>query len=108
MLGHEVHIGADGKIVVMYQLDLNVTSTEYVGLKQIEIYPNPTSGKLNISGIESGNRIQIYNATGSIISDRKALSNLEIITLENIPSGMFLIVISNDNKMLGRFKAIKY
>ena len=99
---------ADNKIVVMYQLELNVTSTEYVGLKQIEIYPNPTSGLLNISGIESGNRIQIFNATGSLLSDQKAQSNFEILSLENIPSGIFLIVISNDNKMLGRFKAIKY
>ncbi len=98
---------ADGKIVVLYQLELNVTSTEYVGLKQIEIYPNPTSGLLNISGIESGNRIQIYNATGSLIIDQKAQSNFEVFSLDKIPSGMFLIVISNDSKMLGRFKAIK-
>jgi hypothetical protein len=100
---------ADGKIVVMYNLDLDLTSADRIVIQQqIEIYPNPTTGRLNISGIEAGNRIQIFSATGALIRDMKARSNLEVLSVEDVPAGMFLIVISNDNQMLGRFKAIKY
>ena len=95
---------ADGKIVVMYDLNLDLTSAGTVDLQQIEIYPNPATGKLNIRGIEPGNRIQLYSVTGALIRDMKAKSNLEILSLEDVPSGMFLIVISNENQMLGRYK----
>jgi hypothetical protein len=99
---------ADQKIVVFYRLELDLTSAGTIGLEQIVIYPNPTSGVLNISGIQTGNRIQVYNATGAIILDRNASGNFEVLSLENVPSGMFYIIISNENKMTGRFKAIKY
>jgi hypothetical protein len=95
---------ADGKIVVMYELNLDLTSAGTIVLQQIEIYPNPTTGKLNIRGTEPGNRIQLYSAAGALIRDMKARSNLEILSLEDLPSGMFVIVISNENQMLGRYK----
>jgi hypothetical protein len=98
---------ADKKINVIYQLNLNITSAINIGSEQIEIYPNPTSGVLNISGIQTGNRIQLYNATGALILDRTASGNFEVLSLDKVSSGMFFIVISNENKMLGRFKAIK-
>jgi hypothetical protein len=96
---------ADGKIEVMYQL--GVTSAFDVNKNQIEIYPNPTTGKLNVSGVEKGNRIQVFNGTGSIVRDVQVRSNLETISLDGQPSGMYLIVISKENKLLGRYKAIK-
>ena len=98
---------ADKKINVMYQLDLDVTSAGTIGMEQIEIYPNPTSGVLNISGIQTGNRIQLYNATGALILEKTAAGNFEVLSLDRVNSGMFFIIISNENKMIGRFKAIK-
>ncbi len=98
---------ADGRIVVWYDLDFHVTSADMIYSNSIKIYPNPTVGKLNVSGIEPGHRIQIYAATGALIKEVKAQGNLEILSLEDIPSGMFLIIISNNNRMLGRYKAIK-
>jgi hypothetical protein len=98
---------ADQKINVIYQINLLVTSAGKNGLEQIEIYPNPTSGVLNISGIQGGNRIQLYNSTGALILERTAAGNFEVLSLDKVPSGMFFIVISNENKMIGRYKAIK-
>jgi len=98
---------ADKKINVIYQLDMDITSAGTPRLEQIEIYPNPTSGVLNISGIQTGNRIRLYNATGALILDRTATGNFEVLSLDKLSSGMFFIVVSNENKMLGRFKAIK-
>jgi len=98
---------ADQKIHVIYQLDLDITSAALTGMEHLEIYPNPTSGVLNISGIQTGYRIQLYNATGEIILDKTATGNFEVLSLDKLSSGMFFIVISNENKMLGRFKAIK-
>ncbi len=98
----------DQKIIVFYRLALDLTSAGKIGLEQIVIYPNPTSGVLNISGIQTGNRIQLYSSTGALILVRNASANIEVLSLDNVPSGMFYIVVSNENKMIGRFKAIKY
>ena len=99
---------ADGKIEVMYALHLSTTSTKLPDAVQIEIYPNPTSGKLNVSGVEAGSRIRVYNATGAIIRDMKVQSTLETLSLEGQPSGMYLIVVSSkSNQLLGRYKAMK-
>ena len=99
---------ADQRITVYYQLVLDLTNVGLIGMEQIEIYPNPTSGILNIRGIQTGNRIQLYNATGSLILDRNASGSVEVLSVESVPPGMFIIVISNENRMIGRFKAVKY
>jgi hypothetical protein len=98
---------ADGKIEVMYELNLDLTQAELVNIQQIEIYPNPTTGKLNVSGVGIGNRIRVYNSTGAIIYDVIVRSSVEFISLDEQPSGMYLIVVSSKNQLLGRFKALK-
>jgi hypothetical protein len=98
---------ADGKIEVMYVLNLSVVSVKLPGTAQIEIYPNPTTGKLNVNGLEAGSRIQVYNANGAVIRDMKVQSSLEVVSIDDQPAGMYLIVISNKNQLLGRYKAIK-
>ncbi len=99
---------ADGSIVVTYDLAVTVVSSKLPGAAQIEIYPNPTNGELNVNGVEVGSRIQVYSSTGSMIRDLKVQSSLETVSLEGQPSGMYMIVISNsNNELLGRYKAMK-
>jgi hypothetical protein len=98
---------ADGHIEVMYELNLVAVSAKLPSSSLIEIYPNPTTGRLNIKGMVAGNRIQVYNSNGAAVRDMKARSNLEVLSIDDQPAGMYLIVISNNNSLLGRYKAIK-
>jgi hypothetical protein len=98
---------ADGHIVVMYDLNVVVVSASLPSTNQIEIYPNPTSGRLNVRGVEAGNRIQVYNSNGAVIRDMKVRSNIEVLSIDDQPAGMYLIVISSDNTLIGRYKALK-
>jgi hypothetical protein len=97
---------ADGKIDVYYTFS-PLTSAPGIESNNIQFYPNPTNGLINVSGVKSGYRIHVYNSVGSVIRNIKALSNMEIISLEGQPSGMYMIVISHENKMLERFKVLK-
>ncbi len=97
---------ADGKVVVTYTFG-SLTATDIVEVHNIEIYPNPTNGQLNISGVERGNRIQIFNSTGAAIRDIIVQSSTESVSIQREPAGMYMIVVSDSNKLLGRFKAIK-
>jgi D-arabinose 5-phosphate isomerase GutQ len=98
---------ADGAIEVIYNLALDLTSSEMLTDQQIEIYPNPTAGKLNIRGIEPGYRIQLLNSVGGVIKDFNAENSIEVLSLEDLPAGLFIIMISNENKIVGSFKAIR-
>jgi hypothetical protein len=98
---------ADGKIVVTYTFG-PLTSTSWIQASQIELYPNPTNGKLNVTGVEKGQRIQVYNSVGSAIIDMVVQSSHEIISIDKHPAGLYMIVVSDQNKLLGKYKAIKY
>lgn len=97
---------ADGKIEVMYTFG-PLTSSGIVEDSNIQLYPNPTTGKINISGVEAGNRIQVYNSVGAAIRDINVQRNIETISLDREPAGMYMIVVSDSNKLLGRYKAVK-
>jgi len=97
---------ADGDIVVMYTFG-QLTSSELFEANQIEMYPNPFNGRLNVTGVEKGQRIQVYNAAGSVVKHVDVQSNHELIELNDHPAGLYLIVISDENRLIGRYKAIK-
>ncbi len=98
---------ADGRIVVMYSFG-PLTSAGRLNANQIDFYPNPTNGKLNVTGVEKGQRIQVYNSVGSAIIDINVESSHEIISIDKHPAGLYLIVVSDKEKLLGKYKAIKY
>ena len=71
------------------------------------LYPNPTSGKVNVNGLERGTRVQVFNQTGALIKDLKADQSLEVVTLSNQPAGMYLFVLTKNAKLLGHYKVIR-
>ncbi len=99
-------VSADGKIVVYYTFG-TLTSNEAVNSEGIELYPNPTNGDINISGVKEGYRIQIYNSVGSVIRDINVQNSIERISIKDQPAGMYMVVIRDGNSLIGRYKSIK-
>jgi hypothetical protein len=97
---------ADGKVVVMYTFG-QLTDARWFNANQIELYPNPTTGKLNVVGVESGQRIQVFNSVGAVVLDVNVGGNHEILNIDEQPAGLYLIVVSDKNNLLGKYKAIK-
>jgi hypothetical protein len=96
----------DGKIIAYYTFG-QLVSARAINSEDIELYPNPTNGEINVSGVKAGYRIQVYNSVGAVIRDINVQSSIERISLRNQPNGMYMIVVSENNKMLGRYKALK-
>ena len=82
-------------------------SAKVVEAKDIQLYPNPTNGEINVSGLKAGYRIQVYNSVGAAVRDINVQSSIERISLKNQPSGMYMVVVMENNKILIRFKALK-
>ncbi len=96
----------DGKHTASYTIS-SLVSANKLDNANIELYPNPNNGKINISGVEVGNVVQVYNSVGSMIRNINVQRNIETVSLQNEPAGMYMVVVSGNNKVLGRFKAIK-
>jgi hypothetical protein len=106
--GDKVQVtSADGKIKVMYTFG-TLTSNHSIDKQEISVYPNPTSGKVRVNGVRAGNRIQVFSSTGTIVRDINVHKSLEILSLDNQPGGLYLIVVSSENSITARFKVIKF
>jgi len=98
---------ADGRLEAMYSFG-ELTGVNNVTSTQIKFYPNPSDGRLNVSGVEKGQRIQIYNSVGYRVLDMNVENNHEIISIKEYPAGVYLIIVSNKDQLIGKYKALKY
>ena len=83
---------ADGVFVTngvsrIIDAELNALSIVETNFGEISLYPNPTSGSVNISGVKNNSTIEIYTSKGQI---------LETITCDNSqsPTGIISIDLS--------------
>jgi hypothetical protein len=97
---------ANGVTTAYYSIVVSVISVDELGSISINIYPNPTSGKITVSGLEPGNRIRIYNILGAGLRDIITTQSEEIISLEGQPEGVYFVVVSNDDSVIGRYKLV--
>jgi hypothetical protein len=77
--------------------------------KNISIYPNPFITSTTIKSIENlkNATMTIYNAYGKVLKQIKNISGQTIDLLRNkLPSGMYIIRITEENKMIGVEKLI--
>lgn len=101
----------DGKIQVEYTFGplTDATGTEFFAHQsQLEFYPNPTRGNLNVLGVEPGQRISVYTIAGLSVLEIDVRSNVQAIPLQDLNTGMYMIIVTNkDGSKAGVFKAIK-
>ncbi len=71
----------------------------------ISIYPNPTTDKFYIIGIEDQTTIRISSLNGKLISEKK-VANHEAISVQNLPAGTYLIGI-NSKETIMYYKLVK-
>jgi hypothetical protein len=74
------------------------------------LYPNPTSGIINID-IETKNnelfKIELLNAIGQVIMTETSESNRFTFNLQNYPAGIYFIKLIDHNKVIALEKIIK-
>lgn len=97
----------NGVAVTTYVITLDVTGLEDLTEDGVNIYPNPSTGLINIAGAEAGSRVRVYNSVGVNVTDIIVYSGVETISLEDQPAGMFFITISNNDEITGHYKVIK-
>ncbi|HKK81030.1 MAG TPA: T9SS type A sorting domain-containing protein, partial [Prolixibacteraceae bacterium] len=86
---------------------LDLTSVESQAQNLVEVYPNPTSGVVNISGVEAGNTIRVFNNVGQNVLNMKAGASKVTAPLFGQPAGIYMILINDGAQEVANFKLIK-
>lgn len=64
-------------------------AVDMISAETIGVYPNPVSSQLYITGIESGETVEIYSIVGTMVATFKY--NGDAVDVEDLPAGMYVI-----------------
>lgn len=64
---------------------------------EMSIYPNPTTGMLNVTSNEEIDSIEIFNSIGTAVISSNVAGNNSAIDMSILPNGMYFVRISTGN-----------
>ena len=83
----------------------NLSNADQMPTLPITIYPNPTHDKLQISinSYAQENTISLLNLNGEVLIKKVSNEQLMEISLTEFPSGLYVVLINNNNGSIHRF-----
>jgi hypothetical protein len=106
-IGDRVRVTAgDGVTMVDYVINNIFNGVNKISKGAFNAYPNPSNGNVTLTGIAIGNRIVVSNILGQQIFAKVANQDIEHISLQGQPSGIYFVKISNNEKTVGCYKLI--
>lgn len=99
-------VAGNGITITYYDVNVDPSSARDEVGNGISVYPNPSSGIINVSGLETGNRIQVYNSLGALVLDNVVVNTTEVISLEDQNQGFYFMTIRNKAGLVGIYKLI--
>ncbi len=70
--------------------NMYVSSADKINKPNISIYPNPASRVIHVTNAQ-GYNLQILDLTGRVILSQPIISNMQLVTLPNVQSGLYLV-----------------
>jgi hypothetical protein len=71
------------------------------------IYPNPARQQISITGIEAGTEIRLLDYTGRLISSKTAHQGANVISLQGVSAGTYLLQFVHDNQVISAHTVTK-
>ncbi|HXU25837.1 MAG TPA: T9SS type A sorting domain-containing protein [Bacteroidia bacterium] len=85
--------------------DINVTDLGFTGIKtltnsaDLAIYPNPTTGLLNVTTTAATATIEIFNVIGQSVMTKSLTNGANTIDISNLSNGVYSIQIKQNNTL---------
>lgn len=64
---------------------------------EMSIYPNPTTGMLNVASNDEIDSIEIINSVGTTVISTNIAGSSSSVDMSNLPNGMYFVRVSTDN-----------
>ncbi len=72
------------------------------------MYPNPTTGTINIDNVANGSTIKVYNMLGAELEVLNNANEFNTIDLSKYNAGTYLVkVLNNDNVVVNKVNLVK-
>jgi hypothetical protein len=97
-LDHGDYLGSCKAVAAVDASDsLGEESTAY----QVKIYPNPVWEQINInvSRLQTGAILQVYNASGAIVLSQRLTSSAYSISAKGLTAGIYYVVVRNGDQV---------
>ncbi|MCH2198707.1 MAG: FG-GAP-like repeat-containing protein [Flavobacteriales bacterium] len=89
-------VDGNGCVVNMpFSIDF-IVGTEQLSRNELRIFPNPTNGHIINEGLQNGDQIEMYNATGALVFSTQPRSNQ--LDLSQLARGVYLLRIVSVEK----------
>lgn len=73
----------------------------------VRIYPNPTQHNWVAEGMEPGNALELTDAAGRVLWSETATGKTETIPAESLSTGVYILRISNESKLIKTCKLLR-
>jgi hypothetical protein len=91
-----------------YDIDI-ITGIEHEEI-ELTLYPNPTLGQFNLSIADSRTSeysIQLFDASGRLILNKKQLLELNFISLESYATGTYVLSVFKKDELIKSFRIVR-
>lgn len=100
-----VALAAGGDLI---PLPLNVLSIADFNIDGVAVYPNPTTDVINVVGLQDANyKIDVVDLMGRTLTSLEINTDNTTIDVSTLSTGMYQLIISNGNEVIGSKKFIK-
>ncbi|SNR78296.1 Por secretion system C-terminal sorting domain-containing protein [Lutibacter agarilyticus] len=82
---------------IVFDNDSGTLGTNDYAFNNVAVYPNPTSGILNIEGVNDISSVKLFDITGRKILETSNLSNNQL-DISILNSGVYILSIEDSNK----------
>lgn len=95
--------GLAGKVQLAF--DPNLATAKFSNFK-FSVYPNPTSGQLNVSADKNISKVELFNLLGQKVQSNAVNAAQKQFDISNLQNGIYLMQVTIDNAKEA-FKVIK-
>ena len=82
---------------------VTAVQNDFADLLNINIYPNPTSGWLNVTS-DIAVQLTLFDLSGKIVFHGEKQVGTEQINLGNLQAGLFMLVLKNEERQMATYK----
>jgi len=98
-----VQVDNDGKSTTSKVLSLSTNCAAAA----IELYPNPTSGIVNVKGLQGTNVIKILNIAGQEVMKAKSETEIHSMKVDGLAPGTYHVQVAKDSEIVFNGKFVK-
>ncbi len=92
--------GASGTFDLILTKASHGVGLNHISLQGFSIYPNPSSGLVNLTTVATHTDIAVYNALGEKVMEQTNLAKgTHVVSLSNLAKGIYTIKASSENKV---------